>query len=125
MVFPSEINGWRIRKQSARRSVKTKMRERKLRSSVDCQGALKQKGITHSGVKQGLGVVSNLYSLRNYILNSTPPRQCRRKAEYAIPFTVCSNKRSCNSGQMQHRSVKADSHIACRAAKGLECVFPI
>jgi hypothetical protein len=21
--------------------------------------------------------------------------------------------------------VKADSHIACRAAKGLECVFPI
>jgi hypothetical protein len=22
-------------------------------------------------------------------------------------------------------SVKADSHIACRAAKGLECVFPI
>jgi hypothetical protein len=22
-------------------------------------------------------------------------------------------------------SVKADSHIACRAAEGLECVFPI
>jgi len=22
-------------------------------------------------------------------------------------------------------SIKADSHIACRAAKGLDCVFPI
>jgi hypothetical protein len=25
----------------------------------------------------------------------------------------------------KHVRIKADSHVACRAAKGLECVFPI
>jgi hypothetical protein len=37
--------------------VKPKMRERKLRSSVNSQGALKRKGVKQTGVKQGLGVL--------------------------------------------------------------------
>jgi hypothetical protein len=41
MIFLSEIRGWRNRAQPA---VKPKMRERKLRSVVNWQGALKQKG---------------------------------------------------------------------------------
>jgi len=34
--------------------VKQKMRERKLRSGVNCQGVLKEKGVKRMGVQQGL-----------------------------------------------------------------------
>jgi hypothetical protein len=86
------------------------MRERKFRSGVDRQWALKQKGVTHSGVKQGYGVVYNLYSLRNNVLiffwgNADG------KLNMRFPFTVCSNKRSFNSGHMQRRSVSDRSQF--------------
>jgi hypothetical protein len=38
------------------KSVKPKMRERKLRSGVNWQGALKQNDVKQTGVQQGLGV---------------------------------------------------------------------
>jgi hypothetical protein len=43
------------------KSVKLKVRGHKLRSGVNWQGALKQKGIKHAGIKQGLGVLQILY----------------------------------------------------------------
>jgi hypothetical protein len=39
------------------KGVKPKMTEHKLRNGVNCLGALKQKVVKQTGVKQGLGVV--------------------------------------------------------------------
>jgi hypothetical protein len=38
------------------KGVKMKMREHKLRRGINWKGALKQKGIKQTGIKQGLGV---------------------------------------------------------------------
>jgi hypothetical protein len=51
MIFPSET-----RKAASQRET---MRERKLRSGVNWQGALKQNDLKQAGVKQGLVVPSS------------------------------------------------------------------
>jgi len=38
------------------KDVKPKMREHKLRSGINCQGVLKEKGVKQMCVQQGLGV---------------------------------------------------------------------
>jgi hypothetical protein len=51
------------------------MRECKLRSAVNWQGALKQKGIQQTGIKQGLGVlVSCLYMYSTQQFSLFPAR---------------------------------------------------
>jgi len=52
MIFPSEIRLSAI-ECSRPTGVKPKMSERKLRSGVNWQGALKGKGVKYTGVKQG------------------------------------------------------------------------
>jgi DNA-binding protein len=42
-------------------SVKLKMRGHKLRRGVNWLGMLKQKGINHMGIKQGLRLLRNFY----------------------------------------------------------------
>jgi hypothetical protein len=44
------------------KGIKVKMREPKLGSGVDWQGASKQKVVKQVGIKQGLGVYSNVHS---------------------------------------------------------------
>lgn len=41
------------------KGIKPKMREHKLRTGVNWKGALKQKGIKQTGIKQGLGVFNS------------------------------------------------------------------
>jgi hypothetical protein len=45
------------------KGVKQKMRERKLRSGVNWHGALKQKGVKQTAVKQGMGVLCIMIDL--------------------------------------------------------------
>jgi hypothetical protein len=56
MIFPSEIRGKELTERSKPEGVKPKMRERKLRSDVNWQGSLKQKGL-----KQGLDIYIYIY----------------------------------------------------------------
>jgi len=59
-VLRREIRTLQAASKCAVNSVKQKMTELKLRSSVNWQGVLEQKGVKRAGLKQGLHVSSNL-----------------------------------------------------------------
>jgi hypothetical protein len=69
MIFPSDIRG-HATEGSQLWGVKPKMGERKLRSDVNWQETLKQKGIKQTGVKEGLGEETTIRHRRRYGLKS-------------------------------------------------------
>ena len=48
---------------------------------------------------------------------STTPGRCTKNVQFVLQQGM--------KAEGESRGIKADSHIACRAAEGLECVFPI
>jgi len=60
-------------KTDHQQSIKPKTRGRELRIYVNWQGALKQKGIKRTGVKQGLGVLEAL--ILSFTQTLTGPKQ--------------------------------------------------